>query len=480
METNDLNCLFIVYIGFFLGLSFIVVALNYGFKIAVRYIISACFVYAFVLHYLFGASPSDSFRALWHSTGTFAYCSIDKIEEDSTNDAKFAIAFLSILKPPIKFIFNLGDNPCEENLCAEFQIANNGNDPSPIPDPELKLLKKFAPVFHFSYTDADNSKQWLPTEVKAMPYQSMLITRNGNLEEIIEENPGVNDLTSATGGGNRFLKAKDPQNLTGKNYERTVYCRKTADKFGRTILQYWIFYVYNSKFLLLDHEGDWEYVAIKLNTDNSDIEEVACAQHFWFEIKKKDDPELELLQSEPAGKFHPVIYVADGSHASYFTPGQKGIQVNVIDVAGGAVIAFFAGEAIVAKIIEAGIGKEIATRIVTWGALFGGKVALDHIGNLANQQDIQALTNLYNQFNVFTIAFDDAKDEELLKSYQKIKLNDQAWLDWSGHWGCRPLGSITDGPLGPKFHDEWNEPFSFWNIPVLNKAFHVPSSMITN
>jgi hypothetical protein len=118
MDTNDISCLFIIWIGFFLGLSFIFVAINYGLKIAIRYIISACIVYSLVLQFLFGSSPNTSVKALWHSTGAWAYCEIDKLQQDKTNDMKVLTTLLSTLKPPIKFIFGLSNDPCNEPLCA--------------------------------------------------------------------------------------------------------------------------------------------------------------------------------------------------------------------------------------------------------------------------------------------------------------------------------------------------------------------------
>jgi hypothetical protein len=87
---------------------------------------------------------------------------------------------------------------------------------------------------------------------------------------------------------------------------------------GETWLQYWMFYAYNSQdrgiFKTGRHEGDWEMVQMRLGSDGIP-DRVTLAQHSWAESCAYDE-----LESTGGGS--PVIYVANGSHASYATPGE--------------------------------------------------------------------------------------------------------------------------------------------------------------
>jgi len=87
-----------------------------------------------------------------------------------------------------------------------------------------------------------------------------------------------------------------------------------VEQNGRLWLQYWLWYFYNDYSLALNaglHEGDWEMVQLRMHGDEPDV--AVYAQHVnaekrpWTEVEKDDG--------------HPVVYVARGSHASYFEAG---------------------------------------------------------------------------------------------------------------------------------------------------------------
>jgi len=83
---------------------------------------------------------------------------------------------------------------------------------------------------------------------------------------------------------------------------------------GRLWLQYWLWYFYNDYTLALGaglHEGDWEMVQLRMHDDEPDV--AVYAQHTHAE--KRLWHEVETLDG------HPVVYVARGSHASYFEAG---------------------------------------------------------------------------------------------------------------------------------------------------------------
>jgi hypothetical protein len=99
-----------------------------------------------------------------------------------------------------------------------------------------------------------------------------------------------------------------------------VYGRAATGSDGRIWLQYWFFYFYNDFELLGNafpvglHEGDWECVQFRLDEAGAVPELAVYAQHkggealWWADVQK-------------AGG-RPVVYVARGSHAAYFSRGR--------------------------------------------------------------------------------------------------------------------------------------------------------------
>jgi len=83
--------------------------------------------------------------------------------------------------------------------------------------------------------------------------------------------------------------------------------------------QYWLWYLYNPWEVagIGRHEGDWEFVQLGC-TDKAGDEPVllTCSQH--HSGGKREAWACEAFADRP------VIYVAVGSHANYFTAGQHG------------------------------------------------------------------------------------------------------------------------------------------------------------
>ena len=99
-------------------------------------------------------------------------------------------------------------------------------------------------------------------------------------------------------------------------YGRIVYLRD-GDEIKGAWLQYWFFYYYNDfpRVDVGDHEGDWEMIQVRVNSDARPTSAV-YAQHRgasrcgWSDVRKRGS--------------RPIVYVALGSHASYFRPGPQG------------------------------------------------------------------------------------------------------------------------------------------------------------
>jgi hypothetical protein len=106
------------------------------------------------------------------------------------------------------------------------------------------------------------------------------------------------------------LRTKRPE-LRNRMYGHAVEAE------GRLWLQYWFFYFYNDYNLALGiglHEGDWEMVQLRMHDDAPDL--AVYAQHRQAEKRPWD-----RVVKVPGDPNRPMVYVARGSHASYFEPG---------------------------------------------------------------------------------------------------------------------------------------------------------------
>src|SRR5262249_32628538 len=92
----------------------------------------------------------------------------------------------------------------------------------------------------------------------------------------------------------------------------------------RIVLQYWLYY-YDNPLLLpatpfgvfwQSHESDWELVNVVLDRDRQPVE-AAYSQHCTGERMP-----WTRVEKSPHESTHPVVYVALGSHANYFAPGD--------------------------------------------------------------------------------------------------------------------------------------------------------------
>jgi RsiW-degrading membrane proteinase PrsW (M82 family) len=99
-----------------------------------------------------------------------------------------------------------------------------------------------------------------------------------------------------------------------------------GDNHDYITIQYWFFYFYNDWFN--KHEGDWEMIEVILSADGQP-EWAVYSQHnggarrSWASTPKEDDT-------------HPVVYVARGSHANYFTGNE--VYPNLQDIGNGKVV----------------------------------------------------------------------------------------------------------------------------------------------
>lgn len=121
------------------------------------------------------------------------------------------------------------------------------------------------------------------------------------------------------GTDNAASRKYDRLTLTEKRRE-TCYYGRVVDQCGYRVIQYWFFYAFNDFRTAArgtnNHEGDWERIAIYLRPEKDDWrpQYAAYSGHHtqqtrgWEEVECADD-----------ARRHPVVYVARGSHACYFT-----------------------------------------------------------------------------------------------------------------------------------------------------------------
>lgn len=112
-------------------------------------------------------------------------------------------------------------------------------------------------------------------------------------------------------------------------YNDQVYGRVVVDG-SETYLQYWVYYYFNQKtteFTIGEHEGDWEMVTVHLET--------ATLTPSWITYAQHEGGETCPWGINSAAGNHTIVWVADGSHASYFLPGSHAIWA---DSAGGGIV----------------------------------------------------------------------------------------------------------------------------------------------
>ena len=203
--------------------------------------------------------------------------------------------------------------------------------------PNPRLLATYEPVTQF-----DPLEQFLPTKVQSFITDASLQKRTASgTWSVVQPNAAPGHLPrpgsgtwrlnedactpDAPLGGLACYTAAGNQGGGGP----TVYGR-VAHEDGEIILQYWFFYyddVYSyayppSDFIWQAHEGDWENVDVVLTGEEQPLE-VGYSQHCSGQRRRwVDTPRFDNT--------HPVVHVALGSHANYFTAGTHPINVACI------------------------------------------------------------------------------------------------------------------------------------------------------
>lgn len=122
-----------------------------------------------------------------------------------------------------------------------------------------------------------------------------------------------------------FINAadEDPDGDAQRMHDDPLYRNKAygtvISSGSNTYLQYWFFYYNNPKTFVGfgAHEGDWEMIQVRLDAMDEPMG-ATYAQHGDGEFCQWSSVEL-------TSDGRPVVYVADGSHASYFWAGEHDV-----------------------------------------------------------------------------------------------------------------------------------------------------------
>lgn len=197
--------------------------------------------------------------------------------------------------------------------------------------------------------------------------------------------------------------------------EPTIYGRvvRQAGVPGKLAVQYWFFYVYND--WVNTHEGDWEMIQLNFDAPTPDAAlaghptEVGYSQHSSAERATWGQAPLQIV-----GGTHPVVYVANGSHANFFT-----------------------SDLFLMRSTAEGVGCDDTTG---------------------------PSTTVNPQLAVVPTATADY-------------LRTDPWLGFDGRWG-EQHAAFYNGPTGPNEKLQWTEPFTWsadaWRV----QSFAVPAARV--
>ncbi len=189
-------------------------------------------------------------------------------------------------------------------------------------DQDLAWL--YAPVLHFT-----QAEKFYPTSVDYIIGSSSLKQRTSTgASLVIDSAPTPENLGSHT-ESDLFLDNNDGtfENIasdygfreTSLGYTAYVHFVRNG---ASTVIQYWLFYAFNNG-PLNEHQGDIEVIEVFLDA-GGDPETMLCSQHGAGESAEWGDVEKS--------NGHPVVYVAQGSHANYFRSyqGKIGVENDIV------------------------------------------------------------------------------------------------------------------------------------------------------
>jgi hypothetical protein len=196
-----------------------------------------------------------------------------------------------------------------------------------------ELASQYAPVLHFT-----SGEKFYPTTVDYIISSSVLEQRNSDgTSSVVDSAPTPDNLGTHT-SSKLFLDntletfediaADYAANAASIGYYAYVHVVRSGSS---AVIQYWLFYIFNNG-PMNEHQGDIEVIQVFLD-DSGNPQTVLASQHGAGENAAWDDVEKSGT--------HPVIYVAQGSHANYFRSyqGKIGIENDIVGSDGKTITA---------------------------------------------------------------------------------------------------------------------------------------------
>jgi hypothetical protein len=219
------------------------------------------------------------------------------------------------------------------SLCLAL-LAILAFQPSLKAQTDEELASQYAPVLHFT-----SGEKFYPTSVDYIIDSSVLKERSSDgTSSVVDSAPMPSNLGKWYSELDLFLenKLETFENIAadyasnGENlgYYEYVHIAKSGSS---TVIQYWLFYIFNNG-PMNEHQGDIEVIQVFLD-DSGNPQTVLASQHSAGENAAWGDVEKSGT--------HPVIYVAQGSHANYFRSyqGKIGIENDIVGSDGKTITA---------------------------------------------------------------------------------------------------------------------------------------------
>ena len=177
----------------------------------------------------------------------------------------------------------------------------------------------------------------LATESAAGSAPTQLVAGDG----ATKTDPGVADLLLSGGDREAYLDLLGVGRTASacrqaERYEQpflesdpppTIYYTVVRAPGGQLCLQYWFLYLVNA--WNSDHEGDWETISVFFDSAGYPSA-VATSAHYEGRRRCWDDVQ-KLRTTDGVETAHPIIYVANGSHASFLASGRSTTGIFWVD-----------------------------------------------------------------------------------------------------------------------------------------------------
>ncbi len=216
----------------------------------------------------------------------------------------------------------------------EFEVIGEGEFDCQFSEAETEnLVETYSPHMYF-FEGVGEEEIYFPTEVILMLQYSTFWYYGPSHSERIEEYESMGiyeriDFISGFTDSDHYLDLEEvschkPSEsiIAQQSYDLDAYCRVTCEVYEGEpyiMIQYWFFYIFNDH--ANNHEGEWEMIEVLLDYRGREPIGACYSRHEGGEYR----PWEEITKMGT----HPVVYVAEGSHAAYFTEGFFGYHENL-------------------------------------------------------------------------------------------------------------------------------------------------------